>query len=171
MKPPICPLCKVREREYDSEPPLHGGELDYFAHCGTCSALCGYRDHTHTYYPSPVQVEAGTFPAGRSWRTTVTLRPIMDAGVHVGFRCSQFELCGWEQRFTAADMELCPVAHVNNWGFTIPPRYKVLCARTFHHLRERGEIDGPHGWITEHGRKAEQERIDAANWDPGKYIG
>lgn len=171
-KTPLCPLCGVREREFDGEPPLsEEWENNFFGSCAECSSLVGYRDHTHTYYGSPAQVKAGTVKAGHSWRTTVSLVPIMENGTHVGFRCTQHELCGWEQRFTAADMEPCPVEHVDRYGIKHPPTYKVMCERSHpDHKRERGEIDGPHGYITEHGRAVERQRSDAENWGPGHYV-
>lgn len=160
---PLCPICKINPREYDSEPP---GPGSYFSHCYRCSSLVGTRDHSHTYYGSPAQVAAGTYRADQSWRTTVTLHPIIENDRHVGFRCVRFDECGWEHRFTAEELEPC--SHVNNWGFPYET-IKGLCANGLQHRQERGELD-ERGWITDYGREREQLRSDADNWDPGKYI-
>lgn len=168
--PPICPLCGIRERMYDSEPPLSGGERDYFSHCYECSSLIRYRDHTHTFYGSPEQVAAGSVKAGHSWRTLITLHPIMVDGEPVGYRCTEFDRCGWEIFFTPEEMELCTVDHRTHNNIPIPRRIKALCRDSWDHRVERGEISLPHGYITDHGRTVEQERADANTWDPGKYV-
>lgn len=159
---PICPLCGIRERSYDDEPP---GPGSYFSHCTTCALLSGYRDHSHTYYPNPAQVAAGTYKAGHSWRTLVTIRPLWESGNHIGYRCSEFEQCGWEERFTADDLTPCAI-------HTPHPDYPFLtgvCRDYQEHRQERGECDG-RGWINDHGREQERKRSDAANWDPGGYV-
>lgn len=160
--PAICPLCKINERDWDSEP---GGRGGYFSYCTTCSMLCGYREHSHTYYGSPAQVAAGTYKAGHSWRTSVSVRPLWEDGRHVGFRCSEFDRCGWEQRFTVEDMEPCK-KH-SKWP-TLPV-LKGVCRNYQEHRQARGECD-ERGHITDQGREAARLRIDAANWDPGKYV-
>lgn len=170
-KAPLCRLCGVRDRQFDGEPPLSKKwENNFFDRCAECASLVGYRDHTHTYYGSPAQIRAGSVKAGHSWRTTVLLVPIMDNGVHVGFRCMEFDLCGWEQRFSAADMELCDWEHRNHMRFLVPAQYKVLCTRSQDHRVANGECD-ERGAITEYGRQVERELSDAANWDPGHYVG
>lgn len=163
-KAPICPLCKVNPREYDDEPPDPGS---YYSYCGRCSSLVGTREHTHTYYGSPAQVAAGTIKAGHSWRTTVLLHPIIEDDRHVGYRCTEFDLCGWEHRFTAEELEPCH-AHKSHGGFSVET-IKGKCANYREHRLERGECDG-RGYITEYGRKQGRLRSDAANWDPGRYI-
>lgn len=169
MEPPICPLCKVRERSHDTEPgrepAYYEGESSYFSTCYECTALSGYREHSHTYYGSPAQVAAGTFAAGHSWRTAVSLRPVWEDGEHVGFRCAEFERCGWEQRFTPEEREPCPV----HTQFTEYPVIKGVCVNHEEHRRERGECN-ERGWINDVGRAAERARSDAANWDPGRYV-
>ncbi len=163
MSEPICPICKVNMCEYDSEPP---GPGSYSSTCFRCFSLSGYRDHSHTYYGSPAQVAAGTIAAGHSWRTAVTVRPIIEDNRHVGYRCSQFRDCGWEHRFTPEELELCP-------EHSEPPRHgptpKAVCANRREHRRKRGEVD-ERGYITDHGRVEERRREDAANWDPGQYF-
>lgn len=160
-KAPICPICDIRERSCDDEPP---GPGSYFSTCSTCSLLSGYREHSHTCYPSPAQVAAGTFKAGHSWRTSVSVRPLWEDGRHIGFRCSEFERCGWEERFTAEDMEPCP-------DHTLPyhPVPRAVCRNYRDHRQAAGECD-ERGYITEHGRERERLRSDAANWDPGSYV-
>lgn len=157
---PICSLCKIRECGRADEPP---GPVSYFSRCGTCMGLSGYREHSHTYYPSPAQVAAGTFKAGHSWRTLISLRPLWEDGAHVGYRCAEFDRCGWEERFTAEDMEPCPV----HTRFPDHPVLKGVCRNRREH--RPGEFDA-RGHITEHGREREQLRSDAANWDPGRYV-
>lgn len=161
---PLCPICKIRPCEYDDEPPGPGG---YFSTCDVCLSLSGYRDHTHTYYPSPGQVAAGTYEAGHSWRTSVIVRPIWEDDAHVGFRCSAFDECGWERRFTAGELESCG-EHKSHAGFPVTT-IKGLCFTSREHRRERGECD-ERGYITEYGREQDRLRSDAANWDPGRYI-
>jgi hypothetical protein len=163
-KAPMCPLCKIRERSYDDEPPGPGG---YFSYCSTCTLLSGYREHNHTYYPSPAQVKAGTFKAGHSWRTSVSVHPLWEDGVHIGFRCSEFDRCGWERRFTVEELQPCH-EHKSHGGFPIET-IKGLCFTGRDHRAERGECD-ERGYVTECGREKEREREDAANWDPGRYI-
>lgn len=162
MKAPICPLCGIRECDRADE---GNGPISYFSRCGTCTSLSGYRDHSHTYYGSPAQVAAGAYRAGHSWRTLVTVRPIWKDGKHVGFRCSEFDRCGWERRFTAEDMEECP-EHSKSPNL---PTLKGVCRNHREHRRVRGECN-ERGWITEFGREAERLRSDAANWDPGQYV-
>lgn len=167
-KAPICPLCGVRERSFDGEPPLSDNwESNFYSHCYECSSLCGTREHTHTYYGSPAQVAAGTVKDGHSWRTTVTLRPIMEDGKHVGFRCLEFDRCGWEHRFTAEEFLSCS-EHVTHGGFPYTT-IKGMCFNSQDHRRERGECD-ERGYITDYGREQERLRSDAANWDPGHYV-
>lgn len=160
---PMCPLCKIREREWDSEPGRYGG--GYYSTCGTCSGLTRYRGHNHTHYPSPVQVSAGTYVAGASWRTAVLVRPVWEDGVHVGFRCDEFDVCGWEYPFTAAEREVCE----RHTEFPDHPVIKGVCFQSREHRVERGECD-ERGYITEYGRRMVLEREDAANWDPGRYV-
>lgn len=164
MKAPICPLCKINEREYDSEPPGRG---TYFSHCHRCSSLITQSEHNHTEYPSPVQVKAGSYRAGQSWRTSQTVVPIMESGVHVGYRCTRFEQCGWERRFTPEELEPC-TEHTDRFGFPIE-MIKGRCARLHVDRLALGEIDG-RGYITEHGRDVEVAREIATTWDPGRYI-
>lgn len=163
MSEPICPICKVNPREYDSEPP---GPGSYSYSCFRCFSLSGYRDHSHTYYGSPAQVAAGTIAAGHSWRTAVTVRPVFEDDRHVGYRCDRFGDCGWEQRFTPEELEMCP-------EHSEPPRHgptpKGACVNHRDHRLKRGEIDH-RGWLTDHGRAEEKRRGDAANWDPGRYL-
>lgn len=163
-KAPMCPLCKIRECEFDNEPPGPGG---YWSTCGTCLLLSGSREHSHTYYPSPAQVKAGTFKAGHSWRTSVSVRPLWEGGVHIGFRCSEFDQCGWEHRFTAEELQPCH-EHKSHGGFPVET-IKGMCFTSREHRMERGECD-ERGYITEFGRERERERSDAANWDPGRYV-
>lgn len=160
---PICPLCRVNERDWDSEPGRYGG--GYYSHCTRCSGLCGTREHTHTYYGSPAQVAAGTVKAGHSWRTTVLLHPIIENNAHVGYRCTEFDRCGWEQRFTAEESRPCPV----HTGYPSHPVLTGTCRNYREHLQARGECD-ERGYITEYGREQERLRCDAANWDPGRYL-
>lgn len=167
MSVPICALCGVRERALDTGALAYGSDQGYFLYCTRCSLLCGHQYHTHTYYGSPEQIKDGTVKGGHSWRRSVTLYPIIENDIHVGFRCKEFSRCDWEQRFTAEDMEMCPIEHISPNGIREQPLINFMCQqwRRDHRL-ERGEIS-PHGDITEYGRKAEQERYDAANWDPG----
>jgi len=162
MEAPICPLCKIRERSYDSEP---GGEPGYFSHCYVCSSLSGYGVHSHTYYGSPAQVAAGTYRAGQSWRTSVSLRPLWEDGTHIGYRCTEFDRCGWEQRFTAEELAPCPT-HSDAYNTVAVG----VCVNSQVHRIERGEAEAPHGYITDHGRVEEQKRSDVNNWDPGRYV-
>ena len=163
MNAPMCPLCKIRERDYDCEPP---GPGSYYAFCGTCASLSGYREHNHTYYPSPAQVAAGTFKAGDSWRTLVTVRPLWEDGNHVGFRCSEFDRCGWEHRFTDEELQPCH-DHRAHGGWPIET-IKGKCFTMREHRIERGECDKD-GYITDYGRQMDRKRSDAANWDSGGY--
>lgn len=163
-KPPMCPLCKIRECGYDGEPPSPG----YFTHCDTCTILTGYQEHSHTHYPSPAQVEAGTYPAGHSHRTAVIVHPLWGDGAHVGFRCDEFDRCGWERRFTAAELEACPTEHKSHGGWPVET-IRGKCFNSLEHRIERGECDD-RGRITEYGRRMQREREDAANWDPGRYV-
>lgn len=160
---PICPLCKIRECGRSDE---GGSEMSYFSTCTECLFLSGYRDHGHTHYPSPAQVAAGTYREGQSWRTSETVRPIWEDGVHVGFRCGRFDLCGWEHRFTPEELQPCE--HDNGFGFPVKT-IKGVCRNYQSHRQQRGECD-ERGYITEYGREQEQLRSDAANWDPGRYI-
>lgn len=160
MEPPICPLCGVNARERADEP---GQPISYFTLCHVCTSLSGYREHTHTYYPSPAQVTAGTYEAGHSWRTAVSVRPLWEGGAHIGFRCTEFDRCGWERRFDAFELEPCDV-HTGALGRPVP---SGVCR--MHPDHRPGEFDG-RGHITEYGRQRERERQDAANWDPGRYI-
>lgn len=168
MNGPICPLCGIRERSYDGEPPVKGDARDYFSYCYECSSLCGYGDHTHTYYGSPEQVAAGTYRAGQSWMTSVTLNPIMEKGEHVGYRCTQFRQCGWEHRFTPEELELC-TEHTDLFGHPSPPQLKGVCVNGRDHRMERGECNAQ-GYVTDKGRAAHEARVQAANWDPGHYV-
>lgn len=168
MEGPICPLCKIRECGRADEPGWDGtpGEPSYFSTCSTCTALSGYGVHSHTYYGSPAQVAAGTVKAGHSWRTSVSLRPTWDGGIHTGYRCTEFDRCGWEQVFTAEELKVCP-AH------TKFPDWPVSYGQCFNHQEhrlERGECEPVHGYITDHGRAEESKRSDANNWDPGRYM-
>jgi hypothetical protein len=158
MKAPICPICGVNERSYDSEP----GGGGYFSHCLRCFWLINQAEHNHTIYPSPAQVAAGTYKAGHTWRTAQTVHPIIENNVHVGYRCVgvHSELCKWERRFTAEEMEPCPKGY---------PKLRHQCHRSSEHRLERGEID-ERGYLTELGRAAERAHTDATNWDPGRYI-
>jgi hypothetical protein len=172
MNAPICPICKINERSYDSEPPRGG----YFSHCYRCSSLITQSEHNHTHYPSPAQVAAGTYKAGHSWRTSQSVHPIIENDVHVGYRCvgTHSELCGWERRFTAEEMEPCPTEHRGHsfGGGTRGIVYKAVrheCQRSREHRKERGETD-ERGYITDVGRAAEAAHSDATNWDPGRYI-
>lgn len=167
----ICPICKVNERSYDSEPPNPG----YFSYCFGCSSLINSGQHNHTHYPSPAQVKAGTYKAGHSWRTSQSVHPVFENGVHVGYRCvgADSELCGWERRFTPEEMEECPSEHREK-GFggrpgMIRKMVRHACHRSHEHRLERGEVD-ERGYITELGRSVEDARSDATNWDPGRYI-
>ena len=160
---PLCPLCKINPREFDYEPP---GPGSYYSYCGRCSGLVGTREHTHTYYGSPAQVAAGTVRAGHSWRTTVLLHPIIEGDRHVGYRCTKFEQCGWEQRFTAKDMDPCSTHSTHPKYHQVP---KGVCVNHQEHRQARGECD-ERGYITDYGREQERVRSDAANWDPGRYI-
>lgn len=167
-KEPICPLCGIRERSYDGEPPVKGDERDYFSHCYECSRLAGYGEHSHTYYPNPEQIKAGTFKAGHSWRTLVSLNPIMEGGEHVGYRCTQFQKCGWEHRFTAKELEIC-TAHTDLFGHPMGRYIKGVCVNSRTHRMERGECN-EQGYITDKGRAENEKRSDAQTWDPGHYV-
>ena len=112
-----------------------------------------------------MQVAAGTYKAGHSWRTLVSLEPLWEDGRHIGFRCSQFDQCAWELRFTAEELEPCPT----HTRFPDYPTLKGVCKNYLEHRRERGECDD-RGYVNDHGREAEQFRLDAANWDPGRYV-
>ena len=154
---PICPLCKIREREFDSEPP---GPGSYFSNCSPCSLLIGYRYHSHTHYPTEVQVKAGTFRAGHSWRTSVAMLPVFEGGAHVGYRCgrSSDRGCDYAEWFTAEEREACPT----HTKFPDYPVLKGVCHDFPEHRIERGEIDG-RGYLTEFGRAEERRRSDEAN--------
>lgn len=160
---PLCPICKINECSWDSEPP---GPGSYFSNCTTCMRLSGYRDHSHTYYPNPAQVAAGAYPAGHSWRTSVSVRPTWEGGKHTGYRCTEFGTCGWEQRFTVEDLAACDVHTQRRLGEPIP---LGVCRDYREHRQARGEVD-KRGYITDHGREQYRLRSDAANWDPGRYV-
>lgn len=164
MKAPICPLCGINEREYDSEPPRPGG---YFSFCYPCSSLITQGEHNHTVYPSPAQVKAGTYKAGHSWKTAQIVHPLMERGVHVGYRCTEFDRCGWERRFTPEELEPCD-GHRNQFGYPIET-IKGRCSRMPEHRLARGEID-ERGYITDHGREVERLHAEATTWDPGGYV-
>lgn len=159
---PLCPNCKINRCSRADEP---GQRVSYFSHCYTCTMLTGHRDHSHTRYPSPAQVAAGTYPAGHSWRTSVIVRPLWEGGKHVGYRCVEFDVCGWEERFTAEEMEPCS----EHTRYPDDPMIKGVCQRYLEHRTAAGELDG-RGYITDYGRQRERERSDAANWDPGQYV-
>jgi hypothetical protein len=173
MNAPICPICKVSEREFDSEPPAPGS---YYSYCFRCSSLITTAEHNHTHYPSPAQVAAGTYKEGHSWRTAQLTRPIIEGNVHVGYRCAgvDSELCGWERRFTAREMETCPTEHRSEGyggkrsGFVVKTlRYE--CFNSHDHRLERGEVN-ERGHMTDLGREVYAAHSDATNWDPGRYI-
>lgn len=160
MSDHLCPLCRVNQCDPDPEGPSpRDGVLYYSSYCTGCTLLSGYRTHTHTYYPSPAQVAAGTFKAGHSWRTLVAVRPMWESGSHVGFRCSEFGECGWKHRFTADERMLCDQHQA----------LKGMCVYHREHAQERGECD-ERGYITEFGREEERRRSNRDNWDPGRYI-
>lgn len=167
MEPPICPLCKVRERDHDTEPgrdwTYYESECSYSTYCTVCAMLSGTREHTHQHYPSPAQVAAGSYKADATWRTTEVVRPIWRAdGKHVGYRCDDFARCGWEHYFTAEELEPCATHQGRPFG---------LCRNFREHRVERGELDpAPYAYITEYGREEERRRSDATVWDPGGYI-
>lgn len=172
MEAPICPLCKIRTCDADTEPgrepSYYGSAASYSTYCTTCSMLSGTRTHAHQHYGSPVQVAAGTVKAGHSWRTTELLRPIWRAdGKHVGFRCDKFDQCGWQHYFTPEELEPCPV----HTSFPDYPQIFGVCRDYLEHRIERGECDPhPRPYMTEFGRKESQRRSDEQVWDPGKYI-
>jgi hypothetical protein len=168
MKAPICPLCKINECDFDSEPP---GPGSYSTHCTRCFFLITSAEHNHTIYPSPAQVAAGTFRAGHSWRTSQLTHPIMENGVHVGYRCAGYdrERCGWERRFTAEDMEPCEVTHKGHSGWPLAATLRHQCHRMREHRIERGEVD-ERGYITDHGRAVEAAHGEATTWDPGGHF-
>jgi hypothetical protein len=154
-KAPICPICEINECEWDSEPPGPGG---YFDTCGRCTGLTGYRTHSHTYGPSEAQVQAGTFREGHTWRTSRLMRPIWEGGKHVGYRCADVDPCGFEERFSGDDFDLCPIHAGPRYGQVI----KGQCRNHQDHRVERGECD-KRGYITEHGRREERRRADEQN--------
>lgn len=163
MNAPICHNCGVRECGFDSE---GGGPVSYSDLCTRCSMLHTQTEHSHTYYGSPAQVAAGTYRAGHSWQTAVSARAIIENDRHVGYRCTRFELCGWERRYTAAELVPCR----EHTGPTGDPSPLGACSDAKSHRVGRGEVDPVSGFLTEHGRTAEWQRIMAANWDPGEYV-
>lgn len=161
MENPLCPLCGINPLflEYDPDsiyPP------SYDTYCMRCTGLMRSGPHNHTHYPSPVQVAAGTFKAGHSWRTASQTYPLWEDGKHVGYTCADYEPCGWVGRFTPAELQPCTLPAHKGKIFGVCRDYRE-------HRKHRGECDG-RGWITEAGREAERDRSDAANWDPGRYI-
>lgn len=148
----MCPDCKIRECDQDSEPPGGG----YFSTCVTCSNLGGYRAHTHAEYPTQAQVQAGVYREGHTWRTSQTMRPLWEDGRHVGFRCWD-RACGFEERFTADDLTPCP----DHPGLAV-----WQCRNHKDHRIQRGEATQPHGYLTDKGRQADAERVNAQVWDP-----
>ena len=172
MEAPMCPLCKIRECDQDTEPgrdwKYYESAASYSYTCSTCSLMGGIRDHSHQHYPSPAQVAAGTFKAGHSWRTAERLEPVWENGQHIGYRCGRFFECGWEEIFTAEQREPCH-EHTTHGGYPIEVM-KGVCVNYREHRLARGECYPPHGYITEYGREQENKRSDAAVWDPGRYI-
>lgn len=172
MQAPICPLCKINECDQDTEPGrdwrYYESPESYSSMCTRCMFLSTTREHSHQHYPSPAQVKAGTWEAGHSWRTAEMVRPVFTDGKHTGYRCERFEDCGWERVFTAEEMEECP-DHVTEYGLSYSVM-KAVCHNSRRHRLERGEVELPHGYITDHGREVERIHSDATVWDPGKYI-
>lgn len=163
MTEPVCPLCNIRVREFCNEPP---GPGSYYSYCAMCALLVGLGDHTHTYYYSPAQVAAVPDRAGMSWRTAMVVLPLMQEGAHAGYRCRNFDQCGWEYWFAGEDLKVC-TTHTRSVG---SPVLRGVCLNYPEHRLERGECYES-GFITEYGREQEKIRSDAANWDPGRYIG
>lgn len=157
MNAPICPICKVNEREMDTEP---GGapEPGFFSHCYRCASLMGYRMHAHIFRGSAAQLKAGTFRSGHSWVTSQTMRPVFSKGEHVGYICSGNRPCGFMEHFTAEDREMCPDHHT----------VKGVCKWNLAHYEHLGEVRRPDGAITDLGRSIEREIADSqVREDPG----
>lgn len=157
MDAPICPVCEVNERELDTEPGGLPGPW-YFSLCGRCTRLMGYRRHAHRFRGSAAQLKAGTYRSGHSWTTFQTMRPLFSEGEHVGYICSGHRPCGFTERFTAEDLEMCPEHDT----------VKGVCKWAIAHHAHRGEVRRADGSLTDLGRSIEREIVDSqVREDPG----
>lgn len=157
MDAPICPICKVNEREMDTEP---GGasEPGFFSHCYRCASLMGYRMHAHIFRGSAAQLRAGIYQSGHSWLTAQTMHPLFSEGRHIGYTCAAHQPCGFTERFGPEDLEMC----------TEHRTMRGVCKWNLSHYAHRGGVRRPDGAITELGRSVEREITDfQTREDPG----
>jgi hypothetical protein len=66
----------------------------------------------------------------------VSLRPVWEDGSHVGYRCVEFDRCGWQKLFTAEERQNCGM----HSAYPSLPVLKGVCVNYREHRRERGSV-------------------------------